>query len=68
MYLSHKVNKQASAHFELIHFDVWGSCPVISPIGFKYFVTFVDDFSHVTWFYLMKSRSELFSHFTAFCT
>ena len=39
----------------------------MSPIGFKYFVTFVDDFSCVTWLYLMKSRSELFSHFTAFC-
>ena len=34
---------------------------------FKYFVTFVHDFSHVTWLYLMKSRSELFSHFIAFC-
>ena len=40
----------------------------MSPIGFKYFVTFIDDFSHVTWLYLMKSRSELFSHFIAFCT
>ena len=38
----------------------------MSPIGFKYFVTFVDDFSHVTWLYLMKGRFELFSHFTAF--
>ena len=39
----------------------------MSPTGFKYFVTFVDDFSRVTWLYLMNSRSELFSHFTAFC-
>ena len=39
----------------------------MSPTGFKYFVTFVDDFSRMTWLYLMKSRSELFSHFTAFC-
>ena len=39
----------------------------MSPIGFKYFVTFVDDFSRVTWLYLMKSHSELFSHFTVFC-
>ena len=34
--------------------------------GFKYFVTFEDDFSHVTWLYLMKSFFELFSHFSAF--
>ena len=39
----------------------------MSPTGFKYFVTFVDGFSHVPWLYLMKSRSKLFSHFTAFC-
>ena len=45
MHLSPRVNKRA---FELVHTDVWGSCPVISPTGFKYFVTFVDDFSHVT--------------------
>ena len=39
----------------------------MSPIGFKYFVTFVDDFSRITWLYLMKSHSEFFSHFSAFC-
>ena len=38
----------------------------MSPTRFKYFVTFVDDFSRVTWLYLMKSCSELFSHFTTF--
>ena len=40
----------------------------MSSIGFKYIVTFVDDFSRVAWLYLMKSRHELFfSHFSAFC-
>ena len=39
----------------------------MSPIGFKYFVTFVNDFSLVTWLYLMKSRFYLFSHFSTFC-
>ena len=28
-------------------------------LGLKYFVTFVDDFSRVTWLYLMKSLSKL---------
>ena len=67
MHLSTRVNKQASAPFELVHSDVWGPCPIMSPTGFKYFVTFVDNFSRVTWLYLMKSRFELFSHFSAFC-
>ena len=67
MHLSPRVNKQASAPFELVHSDVWGPCPVLSPTRFKYFVTFVDDFFHVTWLYLMKSHSKLFSHFSVFC-
>ena len=67
MHLIPTINKRASDPFELVHSDVWGPCPVLSPTRFRYFVTFVDDFSRVTWFYLMKSRSELFSHFSAFC-
>ena len=67
MQLSPRVNKRAFAPFELVHSDVWDPCLVSSPTGFKYFVTFVDDFSHVTWLYLMKSCSKLFSHFSAFC-
>ena len=40
----------------------------MSPSGFRYFVTFFDDLSRVTWCYLMKSRFELFfSHFIASC-
>ena len=64
---SPRVNKRASAPFELVHSDVWGPCLVVSPIGFRYFVTFVDDYSRTTWLYLMKNRFELFSHFRAFC-
>ena len=60
MHLSLRVNKRVSALFESVHSDVWGPCPVLSSIGSKYFVTFVDDFSRVTWLYLMKSRSEFF--------
>ena len=68
VYLSPRVNKRASALFELVHSGVWGPCPVMSPTRYKYFVTFVNDFYNVTWLYLMKSRSEPFSHFSAFCS
>ena len=61
-----RVNKRVSAPFELVHSNVWGPCPVVYPIGFRYVVTFVDDYSRTTWLYLMKNRSELFSHFRAF--
>ena len=61
-----RVNKRASASFELIHSNVWGPCPIVSPTRFRYFVSFVDDNSRTTWLYLMKNHSNLFSHFRAF--
>ncbi|CAM8957622.1 unnamed protein product [Rhodiola kirilowii] len=64
---SPRVNNRASTPFELVHSDVWGPCPVPSVPGFRYFVTFVDDFSRMTWIYFMKSRSELLQHFSSFC-
>ena len=48
VHLSPRVNKRASAPFELVHSNVWGPCPVLSLTGFRYFVTFVDDLSRVT--------------------
>ena len=67
LHSSPRVNKRASAPFELVHSDVWGPCPVVSLTRFRYFVTFVDDYSRTTWLYLMKNRSKLFSHFRVFC-
>ena len=31
---SPRANKRASAPFELVHSDVWGPCPIVSPTGF----------------------------------
>ena len=67
VHLSPRVNKRTFTPFELVHSDVWGPCPVMSFSRFKYFITFVNDFSRVTWLYLIKSRSMFFSHFSAFC-
>ena len=39
----------------------------MSLIGFRYFITFVDDYLRTTWLYLMKNPFELFSHFRASC-
>ncbi|KAL6311472.1 hypothetical protein AAG906_012053 [Vitis piasezkii] len=64
--LGPRINKRAESLLELVHSDVWGPCPVTSKTGFRYFVTFVDDFSRMTWIYFMKNRSEVFSHFCAF--
>ena len=34
---------------------------VLSNKGFRYFLLFVDNFSHMTWLYLLKERSEVSS-------
>ncbi|EOY08968.1 Uncharacterized protein TCM_024268 [Theobroma cacao] len=62
-----RVNKRVVSTFELVHSDVWGPCPIVSKSSFKYFATFVDDYSRVTWRYLMKNHSKLFFIFCAFC-
>ena len=67
MHLSPRVANRASTPFELVHSNVFGPCPIVSPTGFRYFVKFVDDYSRKTWLYLMKNHSKLFSHFCAFC-
>ena len=51
--------------FEIIHSDIWG--PVLKSFdGFRYFVTFVDDFTRITWLYLLKFKSEVFDVFKNF--
>jgi len=56
---------RANEMFELVHFDVWG--PIIESFdGYKYFVTFVDDFSRVTWIYFLKFKSEVVDVFKDF--
>ncbi|WAQ84758.1 hypothetical protein PtA15_5A331 [Puccinia triticina] len=50
---------------KLIHLDV-GSFEVQSREGYKYFVTFIDDFSKCVSFFPMKSKSNVFSCFKLF--
>ncbi|XP_057962224.1 uncharacterized protein LOC131153781 [Malania oleifera] len=52
--------------FTLIHSDVWGPSPVTNMSGFRWFVIFVDDCTHMTWFYLMKHKDEVLSVFETF--
>jgi IS30 family transposase len=49
----------------LVHSDVW-TCPVVSVSGMKYFVTFIDCYSRMTWIYLMRHK-DVFTCFQNFC-
>ena len=57
---------RVSSPFHLVHFDIWGPINTPSLLGFRYFVIFVDDYSRVTYLYLTKERSELYSIFKSF--
>ncbi|CAL9004132.1 unnamed protein product, partial [Prunus brigantina] len=52
--------------FTLIHSDVWGPSPITAPSGVRWFVTFIDDCTRMTWIYLMKNKNEVFSRFQSF--
>lgn len=47
------------APFDLVHTDVWGPSPIISKSGYRWYVIFVDDFSRMTWLYLLKTKDEV---------
>jgi hypothetical protein len=50
---------------EPIFSDVWGSAPEL--VGrFKYYASFIDDFSKFMWIYLIKKKYEVFQCFHEF--
>lgn len=44
-------------HLELVFSDVWGPAPQ-SVGGYKYYISFIDDFSKFSWIYMMHDRTE----------
>jgi hypothetical protein len=52
---------------ELLFSDVWGPAPT-SVGGYKYYISFIDDFSKFSWVYLMHDRFEATSVFLQFQT
>ena len=60
-----KTTQRCNSPFSTIYSDIWGPSRVTS-FGFRYFVTFIDEFSRCTWVYLMNDRSELLPIFMSF--
>ncbi|XP_078436651.1 uncharacterized protein LOC144707428 [Wolffia australiana] len=47
--------------FDLVHCDVWGPSRVSSRSHFRYYFVFVDDFSRLSWVYLLHDRTDVLS-------
>ncbi|GJW52798.1 reverse transcriptase domain-containing protein [Tanacetum coccineum] len=51
--------------FEIVHSDIWTS-PIVSSGGFKYYVLFLDHYSHYLWIYPLRTKYEVFQKFLHF--
>ena len=51
---------------EIVHADVWGPCQNTSIGGCQYYITFIDNFTRMTWVYFMKHKSEALEKFIEF--
>jgi len=49
---------KASKPFILIHSDVWGPSRTLTNFGKRWFITFIDDHTRLSWVYLLKEKSE----------
>ena len=57
--------KKSLLPFMVIYSNVWGPSKVLAFIGTRWFVTFIDDCTRMTWLCLMKTKDEvnLFQNF-----
>ena len=51
---------------ELIHTDLWGPSLTVLRNGYRYYISFIDDYSRYTWIYPLKLKSEAFEVFKLF--
>ncbi|KAJ9567261.1 hypothetical protein OSB04_003227 [Centaurea solstitialis] len=61
-----KDNERASEMLGIIHTDVCGPFSHVARGGYRYFITFTDDFSRYGYVYLIRHKSEAFERFKEF--
>lgn len=64
---SSRINNKAMSLFDVVHFDVWGPNRISPILGYRYYVTFINDFLRCAWVFLMKDRFELINILKNFC-
>jgi hypothetical protein len=59
-------SQRASTPLDLIHSDLMGPFPHPLISKARFFLIFVDDFSHFTWIYFLRKKPEVFQHLKDF--
>ncbi|CAN1132933.1 Retrovirus-related Pol polyprotein from transposon TNT 1-94 [Linum perenne] len=62
------IGYRPTSPFSVVHSDIWGPIKVSNVTGARWFITFIDDHTRMTWTFLMKEKSEtktLFQDFYA---
>lgn len=54
-------SSHAANAFKLVHTDIWGPYKVPTRGKFRFFLTLVDDYSRMTWVYLLEKKSDYLS-------
>jgi GAG-pre-integrase domain len=57
---------RSNSCFDIVHSDVWGPSRVTFLSGSRWFVTFIDCHSWMTWLYLLNRKDEVFECFKGF--
>ena len=47
----------------MLHSDIYGPIPITSMNGYRYVLTFIDDFSRYTWVFFIKKKYEVLEKF-----
>lgn len=57
------LNRRTDSLFDLVHVDLWGSYATENLCSTKYMLTIVEDYSRVTWTYLLDSKEKIYEVF-----
>lgn len=60
------IDNKSSMSFERTFCDIWDGYHIASSSGAHYFLTIVDEFTRVTWLYLMRYKYETLPYLRAF--
>jgi len=59
-------NRRVEGILDIIHSDVCGKMSTTAIGNYLYYSTFIDDYSRMTWIYLLKTKDAVFDKFVEF--